>query len=710
MDITHYIDGCEILPYINCYLSSLKYTDHILNTTIPTKYQRKNIFKHLYSFKYDINLNNQEDYTMHFKNACIADEYQNNILLPIIINSYMSILELFLEFNFVDDLIEICALLGRLDILEWCLERHITTDWKKLLGKICLSDRIEVSKWLYVMGIYSYCVNDFESICKNGNLEFAKWFCKNIPFEGQFILSYIENGNVNMLKWLSKKFSKEYTGYLDTHIKHGHLEMAKYLHEECGEKIVDNAMMLVCFYGHLNILEYLWSIGMSCSEEDMKIAAGKGHVAVVDYIFHHVRLTPFKSKFSNNNRVPYPSRVKNDEINCAKYGNFEMIKQIYEKEGCSIDEDELDSHIQVSILYGYFEIFKYLFCFYKRHLMTLLERAFHASSERSDDNGNNENERIKIIQFIYQKFPIDCSPILENVKPRLSLYYHLKHLLYINYPNNHVLHYVRKNTSLGPVILEIANNIKTWDLPYNPSACELYYDEYNLSNATLTIVPYHFYKYTDKDLEWFKNIFDPSRIKVKFGNFTFFFVQLIEQNINAIKCLYTIPMFKQYIDDALEKYDIVESLKYVSLDIFSWTYSHPHLKKKIHESLDLCAQYLFSHGNLDIIRFLSSEGCEFDKPEYYFIAGYFSHVYILEWFHNHLKIKPIKLSAIEDTTIMKNIIKLLMSTDACVILHWYRDYNILLPDEDVTIYTSGHISPVMEYFHDTLNFDFQTIY
>lgn len=100
----------------------------------------------------------------------------------------------------------------------------------------------------------------------------------------------IRSGNIDTLKCLSNECSiKDLEHAMKLCIKYGHLSLIEYLYSQ-GVRIRHTYLSMAVFYKHLPIIQYLYSVGIKVNYVywmPINIASGAGEYQMLDYMLTH---------------------------------------------------------------------------------------------------------------------------------------------------------------------------------------------------------------------------------------------------------------------------------------------------------------------------------------------------------------------------------------------------------------------------------------
>jgi len=129
-------------------------------------------------------------------------------------------------------------------------------------------------------------------------------------------------GNMKMAKWLHKNKPGRTSNILYITIKHGHLELVKWLYDIGFVVEEATGIDTAAYYGRLNIIKWLHkNTNESCTEEAMDGAANNGHLDVVIWLHKN------RDEGCTYNAMNYAS----------SYGYLDIVKWLYKNrtEGCT---------------------------------------------------------------------------------------------------------------------------------------------------------------------------------------------------------------------------------------------------------------------------------------------------------------------------------------------------------------------------------------
>ena len=211
---------------------------------------------------------------------------------------------------------------------------------------------------------FKYLMQEQINFCEKGNIEDIL-FLINEGYNKNNILMYLcEFGRLDLVKYLVGKSGNNIQYVFEnckatnfravlTASRSGHLEIVKYLVEECevdprGED--DWAILSACASGHLNIVKYLVEkCGLNARAQGdcaVRWACDCGHLNIVKYLVE---------KCGSNARYNNDLAVRLTSI----HGHLELVKYLVEK--CGADaRAQNDCAVLYASEYGHFEVAKYL--------------------------------------------------------------------------------------------------------------------------------------------------------------------------------------------------------------------------------------------------------------------------------------------------------------------------------------------------------------
>jgi Ankyrin repeats (3 copies) len=128
-----------------------------------------------------------------------------------------------------------------------------------------MDDELEYLKYLNGRGL---CIGEYDRHCL--------WNCA-------------KNGHLNVLKYCQEHINSitEYDCILDEAAYYGHLDLVKYLHS-IGSKCTKWAMDWSALDGYLEVVQFLhFDRQEGCTQNAMNWAAEKGHLDVVKFLYHN---------------------------------------------------------------------------------------------------------------------------------------------------------------------------------------------------------------------------------------------------------------------------------------------------------------------------------------------------------------------------------------------------------------------------------------
>ena len=272
---------------------------------------------------------------------------------------------------------------GHFDVAQWLdsimdVKMHIIYNCNAL-PNACNQGHLELAKWL--LDRFTISNNDiidiFRSVCYNGQLEVAKWWyemnhqCINLSqivnesYIGHKTLfnSVVYNHHISMAQWLvsnTKIEKNQITDLLKKACVSGDLIMAKWLilllkHDDDINSIIDEYIINpICKNGHLDILQWLYSLGIRiepatafcCSCKGGSIDYKSGHSDVAQWIYSTfgkeclAGSNPFNRVCLNGNfdtaKWLYSINPHDTELyvnsfeNACNSGNLELVKWLWD--------------------------------------------------------------------------------------------------------------------------------------------------------------------------------------------------------------------------------------------------------------------------------------------------------------------------------------------------------------------------------------------
>lgn len=161
---------------------------------------------------------------------------------------------------------------GRLDVMEWiCGERggFSARDWiinhSNIVGFVEAAARngfLEVLKWISERFDWPISHGCMTGAVSGGHLEVAKWLKREkmlrvVHMSG--LLVAVKRGDLPMVSWVIQNLSigGHRADLIEMAACHGHLEMVKFLHEECRGMEGSCAMAKAAGGGHLDVVQWL---------------------------------------------------------------------------------------------------------------------------------------------------------------------------------------------------------------------------------------------------------------------------------------------------------------------------------------------------------------------------------------------------------------------------------------------------------------------
>lgn len=261
----------------------------------------------------------------------------------------------------IDIYITVAAENGHLDFVKFlyeiCEERNSNV-FLYPIDHAAKNGHLDIVKWLHKREPHGCTTNAMDLAAENGYFNVVKWLCENRT-EGCGVFTVVKaanNGHLEIVKYLIENklgspssdvlYTAASRGYLEivdylykktnfhdprnmsTAIAGGHLDIAKYLHENAIEseikkyrEIVYNQPTTYCEVaekGRLDILEWLYGIGANIPTYVVDYAAKGGHLNIIKW---------FDEKWPKSS-VPFSDNAMDW---AASGGHFEILKWLYNR-------------------------------------------------------------------------------------------------------------------------------------------------------------------------------------------------------------------------------------------------------------------------------------------------------------------------------------------------------------------------------------------
>jgi len=157
---------------------------------------------------------------------------------------------------------------------------------ENFMEEAIINDDLEVIKYFISLGI-KLPEDAMDLAIKHEHLKMAKYF-HSIGEEYTYTPSFMhlasKNGDLELVKHLHEK-DVCIANAMDYAAFYGHLEVLKYLYEEVGAEFTTDAMDWAAENGQLEALEYLHSIGAKCTEDAVKMAYKNGELEILKFLY-----------------------------------------------------------------------------------------------------------------------------------------------------------------------------------------------------------------------------------------------------------------------------------------------------------------------------------------------------------------------------------------------------------------------------------------
>lgn len=186
---------------------------------------------------------------------------------------------------------------------------------------------LEVLKYLIESGaeIDEYAMQES---AKNGHLDIVKYLGSvNAPIDCWAIGYAAEKGHFEVVKYLLTIDTNVYPWVIANAAKNNHLELVKFLF---GKVPIDyRAAESAAEYGHLEVLEYLVSVGAPITSSVISSACRKPYLDTVKYLVSIG--TPFDAYATERAKVHSPELLEYLLYKDAPYQNCKITKKIKKK-------------------------------------------------------------------------------------------------------------------------------------------------------------------------------------------------------------------------------------------------------------------------------------------------------------------------------------------------------------------------------------------
>ncbi|KAE9046063.1 hypothetical protein PR001_g1815 [Phytophthora rubi] len=281
------------------------------------------------------------------------------------------IMESYLPVETVDNVTDVAAANGHLQILQWLYDHHrqrVRFGGVEMCGALEYKNE-RVVRWLRCHAVPRVeCRNDvLRSAAKAGNLDVVQWMCEEFGLDGAAVLKVaVRCCQWETARWIIERFSSTgplldmyfaahhgvlsfmkymaarelggfYTGTLVVAAAYGHLDVVKWLHQDRGLMLTVDVMKEAAQDGHLNVVKWLFETSSDLCDSSVLVSAAEfGRLAVLQW------LQPRWSGTLGTVAMDW----------AARNGHLEVVKWLHTNgtDGCSakaMDEAAVNGHLDV---------------------------------------------------------------------------------------------------------------------------------------------------------------------------------------------------------------------------------------------------------------------------------------------------------------------------------------------------------------------------
>lgn len=181
------------------------------------------------------------------------------------------------------------AALGRLDLLQYALERGCAMDYTVYEG-VAVSKSMEILEFAWKRGI-EWEISSGDAMAEEGYLDGLKWAFKTggIVLGPKVCYFAAANGHLDTLKWaLSNGWTWdscwENRFSCAAASRGGHLDVVKFIKSHGGNFSPVDAKDSALWNGHVEILEWALSNGGTWCDDDLERARARGHSRIAKWL------------------------------------------------------------------------------------------------------------------------------------------------------------------------------------------------------------------------------------------------------------------------------------------------------------------------------------------------------------------------------------------------------------------------------------------
>lgn len=154
----------------------------------------------------------------------------------------------------------------------------------KYINTICIN--IRLLKILKAHGHTFSCAQlkeNYKYAIKRGKLEAVIYFSVNDVYVEDAIDLASRRGHLNVVEYLHNIGMSCTINAMNWASENGHFVIVQYLHN-IGKDCTENAMNNASRNGHLDVVKYLHGVGKNCTEEAMIFATQNGHLDIIKHL------------------------------------------------------------------------------------------------------------------------------------------------------------------------------------------------------------------------------------------------------------------------------------------------------------------------------------------------------------------------------------------------------------------------------------------
>ncbi|POM66555.1 Hypothetical protein PHPALM_17568 [Phytophthora palmivora] len=324
-----------------------------------------------------------------------------------------------------DNVLEIAATHGHLDVVKWLYERGM--DWHTLQSMDKSASGYIEKTWLF-----QHCLSDaLKLAAAHGHLEVVEWIYNNrtdkCETTSRIINRAVANGHLAIVQWLHSVSGESCSAdAVDAAAKNGHLEILQWLQSNDLLTCTTDAMDGAAENGHLEIVKWLHKTSTSgCSSLILYRAACNGHLEIVEWLYENINI-PFyiygattaaardgHLKALQWFHIHFPNEFYATTMDAAaENGHLDVVKWLHEyrNEGCT---KMVSSYAAYG---GHLEIIQWLNEHYP-------EKFVPETMDRAAENGH-----LHVVQWLHENRREGCTTYAMDNAAR---YGHLDVVLYL---------------------------------------------------------------------------------------------------------------------------------------------------------------------------------------------------------------------------------------------------------------------------------------